>query len=72
MKDDYNWGYRNGAKVAQELGMGGKVQVRGYARGGAVKSDAAQDQKMMARHNRLMHPGQESKMMCGGKVKKGK
>lgn len=43
-----------------------------YAKGGKVeggKSDKAQDKAMMARHNRLMHPGQKSKLAKGGKAK---
>lgn len=34
------------------------------------KSDEAQDKAMMARHNRLMHPDQKSKLAHGGKVHK--
>lgn len=34
------------------------------------KEDMAQDKKMMERHNRLMHPGQESKLSKGGKAVK--
>lgn len=33
----FNWGYKQGAKDSKELGCGGKVQVKGYARGGPVK-----------------------------------
>lgn len=33
-----------------------------------VKADKGQDKKMMARHNRLMHPGQKSKLAKGGKA----
>lgn len=73
-----NVGYAGGKKMAHEMAGGGKVQVKGYARGGAVrhgdakqdkKADAAQDRAMMARHNRLMHAGQKSKLKHGGKVK---
>lgn len=55
-KAEFAWGYREAKKMMAD---GGKV-------------DAAQDKSMMARHNKLMHPGQKSKMNCGGKVKKGK
>lgn len=38
------------------------------AKGGPVKkSDAKQDKALMSRHNRLMHPGQTSKLAKGGK-----
>lgn len=38
------------------------------AKGGPVKkSDAKQDKAMLSRHNRLMHPGQASKLAKGGK-----
>ena len=47
-----------------------------YAKGGAVhsekgekKADVAQDKAMIARHNRLMHPGQKSKLAKGGAAK---
>ena len=41
-----------------------------YAKGGMVKSDAKQDKSMLARHNKLMHPGQKSKLKNGGMVSK--
>ena len=41
-----------------------------YAKGGKVKSDAKQDKSMLARHNKLMHPGQKSKLKNGGMVSK--
>lgn len=43
---------------------GGKVMTKGGA------ADKKQDKSMLARHNRLMHPGQKSKLMNGGMVKK--
>jgi hypothetical protein len=43
---------------------GGKVMAKGGA------ADKKQDKSMLARHNRLMHPGQKSKLMKGGMVKK--
>jgi hypothetical protein len=78
---NYNWGYKNAASLSKELAGGGKVTVtphtraprspspQGYAKGGAVKhSDAKQDKAMIARHNRLMHPGQKSKLAKGGPI----
>ena len=50
--------------------------VRVFAKGGAVKmaeggkKDMSQDKAMLARHNKLMHPGQKSKLKNGGMVKK--
>lgn len=32
------------------------------------RADKKQDKSMMARHNRLMHPGQKSKLAKGGKA----
>jgi hypothetical protein len=43
---------------------GGKVMAKGGA------ADKKQDKSMLARHNRLMHPSQKSKLMNGGMVKK--
>lgn len=48
-------------------------KVVAFAKGGAVKkpaakSDAKQDKAMMSRHNKLMHPGQKSKLAKGGKA----
>lgn len=43
---------------------GGKVMAKGGA------ADMKQDKAMIARHNRLMHPGQKSKLMNGGMMKK--
>lgn len=34
------------------------------------KEDMAQDKALLARHNRLMHPDQKSKLAKGGKVEK--
>lgn len=75
----HNWGYKQAQKDAAAMGFGsgGTVKVTGYERkapvrmatGGPVKSDAAQDRAMMSRHNKLMHPGQKSKLAAGGMVK---
>ena len=46
------------AKNKESFRMG--LKEEGYAKGG----------KAMARHNKLMHPGQKSKLMSGGKVQK--
>jgi hypothetical protein len=43
---------------------GGKVMAKGGA------ADKKQDKSMLARHNRLMHPGQKSKLKNGGMVSK--
>ena len=43
---------------------GGKVMAKGGA------ADMKQDKAMLSRHNRLMHPGQKSKLMNGGMVNK--
>jgi hypothetical protein len=48
----------------------GVSNLTAYAKGGMVKSDAKQDKSMLARHNKLMHPGQKSKLKNGGMVKK--
>lgn len=78
-KNPYNWGYRQAAKDSADMGFatGGKVgcatggAVQKYAKGGAVKhSDVKQDRALMERHNRLMHPGQKSKLASGGPAKK--
>jgi hypothetical protein len=42
---------------------GGKVMAKGGA------ADKKQDKSMLSRHNKLMHPGQKSKLMSGGMVK---
>lgn len=66
----FDWGYKEAQKIMGKA-SGGPVQVKGYMRGGPVKkSDAAQDKALMARHNRLMHPGQASKLAKGGTAKK--
>lgn len=58
-----------------------KRRDAGYAKGGKVEkaderkelsADKKQDKAMIARHNRLMHAGQKSKLKTGGKVKSGK
>ena len=54
------WNKKNNSNYSH----GGKVM----ADGGAV--DMKQDKAMIARHNRLMHSGQKSKLMNGGMVNK--
>ena len=51
---------------------GGKVMAKGGAFNmkAEMKADMKQDKAMLARHNRLMHPGQKSKLKSGGMVKK--
>jgi len=52
--------------------QGGKVMAKGGAFNmkAEMKADMKQDKAMLARHNRLMHPGQKSKLKSGGMVKK--
>jgi arsenate reductase-like glutaredoxin family protein len=55
--------------------MPGVSNLTAYAKGGKVMAkggaaDMKQDKAMLARHNRLMHPGQKSKLKSGGMVKK--
>ena len=56
----------------REAKHGGKVnpfakKAKGdHAETSEKKSDAKQDKAMLARHNRLMHPGQKSKLAKGG------
>lgn len=54
----------------------GQKRPIGLKSGGAVhsekgekKADVKQDKAMIARHNRLMHPGQKSKLASGGMAK---
>jgi len=49
---------------------GGKVMAKGGAFNmkAEMKADMKQDKAMLARHNRLMHPGQKSKLAKGGTV----
>lgn len=58
-----------------------QIASKGYNGGGKVEkederkelaADKKQDRAMIARHNRLMHPGQKSKLGCGGMVRKGR
>ena len=49
---------------AKKYAKGGKVMADGGA------ADMKQDKAMIARHNRLMHSGQKSKLMNGGMVNK--
>ena len=52
--------------------QGGKVMAKGGAFNmkAEMKADMKQDKAMLARHNRLMHPGQKSKLKNGGMAKK--
>ena len=50
---------------AKKYAKGGKVMAKGGA------ADMKQDKAMIARHNRLMHSGQKSKLKNGGMMKKG-
>ena len=43
-----------------------KSSMKNGGRAESNKSDMAQDRALMARHNRLMHPGQKSKLKHGG------
>lgn len=43
-----------------------KTPMKKGGKAEASKSDIQQDRAMMARHNRLMHPGQKSKLAKGG------
>lgn len=61
--------------VPMQLAKGGKVRGIQAMENKAMemqemKADKGQDKAMMARHNRLMHPGQKSKLCGGGKAKK--
>lgn len=53
-----------GVSNVTAFAQGGKVMAKGGA------ADKKQDKSMLARHNRLMHPGQKSKLAKGGMVKK--
>jgi hypothetical protein len=70
MNKDPNVGMKNnrqpkpGVSNLTAYAKGGKVMAKGGA------ADKKQDKSMLARHNRLMHPGQKSKLMNGGMVKK--
>ena len=60
--------------IPMQLAKGGPVRGRGVQamENKAMemeKGDAGQDKALMKRHNRLMHPGQKSKLRCGGKAK---
>jgi len=60
------------AKNKESFRMG--LKEEGYAKGGKVMAkggaaDKKQDKSMLSRHNKLMHPGQKSKLMHGGMVK---
>jgi len=70
MNKDPNVGMKNnrqpkpGVSNLTAYAKGGKVMAKGGA------ADKKQDKSMLSRHNRLMHPGQKSKLMNGGMVKK--
>jgi len=57
-------GYKPSMPDPTKKSHGGKVMAKGGA------ADMKQDKAMLARHNRLMHPGQKSKLMNGGMVNK--
>jgi len=57
-------GYKPSMPDPTKKSHGGKVMAKGGA------ADMKQDKAMIARHNRLMHPGQKSKLMNGGMVNK--
>lgn len=68
-------GQHGQAKVGNDqppvpLAKGGSASKARAAMERAGKSDESQDVALMKRHNRLMHPGQESKLAKGGKTKK--
>lgn len=51
--------------------LSGQIERAPMKKGGKAESskeDMKQDRAMMARHNRLMHPGQKSKLKHGGKA----
>jgi hypothetical protein len=56
-----------------ESGITGKKFRPGFKKGGMVSKaeDKKDDKAAMARHNRLMHPDQKSKLAKGGKPHKG-
>ena len=70
MNKDPNVGMKNnrqpkpGVSNLTAYAKGGKVMAKGGA------ADKKQDKSMLSRHNRLMHPGQKSKLMNGGMVGK--
>jgi hypothetical protein len=69
MNKDPNVGMKNNRQP-----MPGVSNLTAYAKGGKVMAkggaaDKKQDKSMLSRHNKLMHPGQKSKLMSGGMVK---
>ena len=70
MNKDPNVGMKNNRQP-----MPGVSNLTAYAKGGKVMAkggaaDKKQDKSMLSRHNKLMHPGQKSKLMNGGMVNK--
>jgi hypothetical protein len=55
------------ATGAMNPSFGKKTPMKSGGKAEASKSDMQQDRALMARHNRLMHPDQKSKMKHGGK-----
>lgn len=56
-------------EIAKERPIGLKNGGAVHSEKGEKKADVAQDKAMIARHNRLMHPGQKSKLAKGGAAK---
>jgi len=55
------------ATGAMNPSFGKKTPMKSGGKAEASKSDMQQDRALMARHNRLMHPDQKSKLKNGGK-----
>jgi hypothetical protein len=55
------------ATGAMNPSFGKKTPMKNGGKAEASKSDMQQDRTLMARHNRLMHPDQKSKLKNGGK-----
>lgn len=58
-----------GGKLGRRARLAKTLKGMKKADGGSVKSDKTQDRALMKRHNRLMHPGQKSKLRKGGVAK---
>lgn len=54
-------------EIAKERPIGLKKGGAVHSEKGEKMSDKKQDKALMSRHNRLMHPGQTSKLAKGGK-----
>lgn len=55
-------------EIAKERPIGLKKGGAVHSEKGEKMADKKQDKAMMSRHNRLMHPGQTSKLAKGGKA----